>query len=234
MTDPQSQEGGYPPPTLFGRRSRRLGVHSIVLLLALAVVLATCTASRFIGSDKKTQPHSEEPSADAIVDVPSPSPAPQAPENSVTPAPSVPAASADAPAEATPTAGDLRQANRWYYVRALGDGPGVIYSRTGSAWDYAFACALPARTIEFIAVNTGSPAGFDQQSMQVGATKLMMNASYARDSGGTISTKLPATNAFFDTLTNGATLEVQLLANRRVMLSIGPEVARMIRDCRGR
>lgn len=243
----------YPPPTLIKRRSRAAWVRYVVLLLAVAVVLGTCTATRFMGDSKKAATPAPEESATApVVEAPT---APETENTAPAPAPEAPAPEAPAPATeapAAPVAGapvaaapapppvaaagsgvDARQANRWYYVGALGDGPGAIYSRTGGQWDYAFACALPARTIEFIAVNTGNPGTFDQQSMSVGATKLMMDGTYSKDGGGTIASKLPAKNAFFSALTNGATLEVQLLANRKVMLPIGPDVVRLIRACRG-
>jgi hypothetical protein len=129
---------------------------------------------------------------------------------------------------------DARKANQWYYVPRLGDGPGAIYSRTGGQWNYAFACNQAARTIEIIATGTGDPAGFDQQAIDVGKTRLMMDATYARDGGGVISTVLPAKNSFFDALDGSAPMEIQLVASRKAIVPVGADLVRLIRTCRGR
>jgi hypothetical protein len=152
-----------------------------------------------------------------------------------TPAPAAPVevAAPAAKAPATRSAADARQANRWYYVRRLGDGPAAIYSANGGSWDYAFACTLKSRTIEFIAVSTGDPGGFQGQAMRVGATRLNMDATYSKDHGGTISVKLPAKSAFLDTLMGGASFEVQLVQGAPATLPVNADVVRVIRDCRG-
>ena len=238
----------YPPPTLIKRRSRGAWVRYAVLLLIVAIVLGTCTASRFMSTDRSPKGTASSDiaaspdaasSATEIVEAPpagalaEPPPAEQTAAPTPGPVPEAAAAESVAVAQAPMQEGDAREANRWYYVRTLGDGPGAIYSRTGGQWDYAFACALATRTLEFIAVNSGNPRGFDRQSMRVGTLDQPMDATYSRDGGGTISMRLPAGNRFFSALANGATVEVQLLASRRVILPVGPDLVRLIRDCRG-
>ncbi|WP_152663931.1 hypothetical protein [Sphingomonas sp. SRS2] len=137
------------------------------------------------------------------------------------------------PATPAPPTPDARQPNRWYYVNALGDGPGVIYSRTGGQWNFAFACTTRTRAIEFIAVGTGAPGDFDKQAIRVGKVKLMMDASYSQDGGGTIISVLPATHAFFNALDGTKPMEIQLHATRKTIVPIGPAVIRLIKTCRG-
>ncbi len=250
----------YPPPTLIKRRSRSAWARYAVLLFTLALVLGTCTASRFMGSEKHVAAPSEAldaplpttPAADASVVAPAPAPADEVSDAPATASPAVkiaeappppvaapvvgaaaPVAVVAAPAPVAPAAAGIRTPNHWYYVRALGDGPGAIYSGSGTSWDYAFACTKPTRMIEFIAVRTGDPGGFQDQMMSIGASRLNLDATYSTDQGGTISARLPARNSFLDGLTDGATLNVQLVANRSTALSIGADVARVIRDCRG-
>lgn len=135
-----------------------------------------------------------------------------------------------APAQPSP---DARQPNRWYYVNVLGDGPGAIYSRTGGQWNFAFACTARARVIEFIAVGTGAPGDFDKQSIRIGKVRLMMDASYSPEGGGTIITKLPATHPFFNGLNGETPMEIQLQRNRKTIVPIGPDVVRLVKACRG-
>lgn len=229
---------GYPPPTLVRKRSGVFRLRTVIILsLALALALVGYAATLYLQS--KEAPAPVEPD----VPVPAPEPEVKAP-TADTPAAAMPDTAAPAPAPVvveTPadTAKvddpvDARKPNNWYYVRKLADGPGVIYSKTGGQWNYALACTTAARTIEIIAVGTGSPGSFDQQAITVGATKLMMNATYSQDMGGTISTVLPASHAFFTALDGSAPMEIQLHADRKTVVPVGPEVVRLVRDCRGR
>lgn len=222
---------GYPPPTLVRKRS------GLRVRLAVALALAALAAGGF-GVAWLIQ--SREASVPATGDTPR-EVAPKAVTASAdTPAAAMPDAAAavvvEAPADAAPVDQpvDARRANAWYYVARLGDGPGAIYSRTGGQWSYAFACTSATRTIEIIAIGTGSPGSFDQQAISVGKVKLMMDASYSPDGGGTISTKLPAGHAFFDALDGSAPMTIQLHATRKAVVPVGPAVVRLIRDCRGR
>lgn len=212
---------GYPPPTLIRRRQRFSRLPTIAALLLLALVLGTCTLGRSI---------EREPLRAAAPDLgrKQPSAAHQI---------AAPAMTVEAPAEATIAAQpsiDARKPNRWYYVDRLGDGPGAIYSRDGGQWNFAFACDARRRMIEFIAVGTGSPGDFDQQALSVGKIKLLMDATYARDSGGTISMKLPAAHPFLNALDGRMPMEVQLLPTRKTIVPVDPDVVRLVRACRGR
>jgi hypothetical protein len=226
----------YPPPTLIPRRSRASWARRAVFVVTLGLLLGTCTVTRFM---QGTEPKKDEAAANisAPFDAPAASDAPDnvipdsAPAiasqggNDVAPQPA-----AAVPIEPSP---DARQPNRWYYVDQIGDGPGAIYSRSGGGWDYAFACTAPTRTIEFIAVNVGDPGTFDKQYMKVGRVKLMMDASYSKEGRGTISTKLPARHPFFDAFTGpDKALELELLEGRKLMIAIGSDVTRVIRECR--
>lgn len=232
MEGPIRGPEGYPPPTLVRkRRGRGKG-----LLLLLGFILLAVGAYLIAGLFQSE-------------------PAPVAPLTVEKPAPARPVEDADRPAEAVPEAPaaapvlvdtpetaeaaaqppvDGRKANQWYYVRRLGDGPGAIYSRTGGQWNYAFACNPAARTIEIIATGTGDPGGFDQQAIAIGSTRLNMDATYAKDGGGVISTILPAKHGFFDAFDGRAPMEIQLVANRKAIVPVGPELVRLIRTCRGR
>ncbi len=218
---------GYPPPTLVRRRPGPARKRFFVLLFVVAGALAAYTVS--FTPDQPPAP-APAPQPRAVV---APPPAPKPVEAPPAPAIAVEDLAAKAGAAEQPSV-DGRQANRWHYVRRLGDGPGVIYSRTGGGWDFAFACTPATGMIEFISTGTGSPGDFDQQTMAVGNVRLPMDATYSKDGGGMISTKLPATHAFFNALDGSQPMEVQLLATRKTILPIGPEVVRLIRTCRGR
>lgn len=211
----------YPPPSLIPR-SRASWTRRIVFVATLGLLLGTCTVARFTGNDdggKVDQGPFSDSALPSRHDEPSPSKAPDA---------------APAPAPAPPSI-DARQPDHWYYVAQIGDGPGAIYSYNGGGWDYAFACTQATHMIEFIAVNTGDPGTFDQQYMRVGRVKLMLDASYSKEGHGTISTKLAARHPFFDAFTGpDKTIELQLLAGHKVVIPVGSEVTRLIRDCRGK
>ncbi|WP_347271108.1 hypothetical protein [Rhizorhabdus histidinilytica] len=221
---------GYPPPTLVRKRSG-LRARLAVVLATIALAAGGYGLTRLIQSREASAP-----TGDSRRDV-----APEAVTASAdTPAAAMPDSAAtvvvEAPTDAAPADQpvDARRANAWYYVARLGDGPGAIYSRTGGQWSYAFACTSATRTIEIIAIGTGSPGSFDQQAITVGKVKLMMDASYSPDGGGTISTTLPAGHAFFDALDGSVPMTIQLHATRKAVVPIGPAVVRLIRDCRGR
>lgn len=211
---------GYPPPTLI--RRRRFGrMPTIVALLILALVLGTCTLGRSID---------RVPLRRAVPDL--------GREQSRAPARvAAPALIVETPADTTVAAQpsiDARKPNRWYYVARLGDGPAAIYSRDGGQWNFAFACDARTRTIEFIAVGTGSPGDFDQQALRVGKIKLLMNATYARDSGGTISMKLPAAHPFLNALDGRMPMEIELMPTRKTIVPVDADVVRLVEACRGR
>ena len=217
---------GYPPPTLIRKRSGLRRVRTMILLLTVALVLLIYAVSQFMADE----PAPSAPTVPAQVDAGSegatlPDRTAQTPAAVEAPADNAP------PVQPSP---DARQPNRWYYVDALGDGPGVIYSRTGGQWNFAFACTAATRIIEFIAVGTGAPGDFDQQSISVGKVKLMMDASYSPDGGGTIITRLPAAHPFFNAFDSKTPMEVQLHARRMTTVPIGPEVVRLVKTCRGR
>lgn len=233
----------YPPPTLIPRKSRASGVRRAVFVGTLGLLVATCAVTRMTHSSEKADMG---PLADAPLSPPPGSPAPKvaeaAPAPAAEPAPAPVAMAAPAaapvvaPAAVVPAAPapDARQPDHWYYVPQIGDGPGAIYSRTGGGWDYAFACTLATRTIEFIAVNTGDPGTFDRQYMRVGHARLMLDATYSKEGHGTISTKLPAKHPFFDAFVGtGKSIELELLEGKTVVIPVGSEVTRLIRDCRG-
>lgn len=230
---------GYPPPTLVRKRSGVFRLRTVIILfLALALALVGYAVTLYLQS-REAPAHVEPAVQEPVV----PEPEIKAP-TADTPAAALPDTAAPAPTPVvveTPadtakvdTPVDARKANSWYYVRRLGDGPGVIYSKSGGQWNYALACNSAAKTIEIIAVGTGSPGSFDQQAIAVGQTRLMMNATYAPDMGGTISTVLPAGHAFFTALDGSAPMEIQLYADRKTVVPVGPEVVRLVRDCRGR
>lgn len=214
---------GYPPPTLVRKRSG-VRLRWVALVLVAAVVLGMFGFSSFL--DRSPEPVAVEELA--------PAPAPQ-----VAPAPIVPAEPEmtverlDTDAVAAQSTVDARQPNRWHYVPRLGDGPGVIYSRNGAGWDYALACTPQTKMIEFIAIGTGSPGEFDKQTLTVGAKTLAMDAYYSESGGGTIGMKLPAGDPFFTALDGASPLEIQLYATRKTIVSVGPDVMRLIRTCRG-
>ena len=218
---------GYPPPTLVRKKSRgpfRFGVLFFVLFAGLGFILVTRLLE---------QPSEPPPPAPAAAD-----------PGGVGDADAAPAALPDSgqiivekPVEegaAAAKAPDARKPNRWYFIDRLGDGPGAIYSRDGSQWNFAFACTSATRTIEFIAVGTGSPGTFVDQSISVGKVKLMMDASYSKDGGGTISTILPASHPFLKALDGSAPMEVKLHALRKTIVPVDANVVRLIGACRGR
>lgn len=232
MEGPIRGPEGYPPPTLVRkRRGRGRGLLWLLGFLALAgIAYLVSGLIRFSDPAPVAQPPVAAPAPAPIEDADTPAEAvPEAPA-----APSVVVETPEAAAAAAQPSVDARKPNQWYYVGRLGDGPGAIYTRTGGQWNYAFACNPAARTIEIIATGTGDPGGFDQQMIQVGSTKLMMDAIYARDGGGVISTTLPAKHGFFDALDGSAPMEIQLVASRKTIVPVGPELVRLVRTCRGR
>lgn len=215
---------GYPPPTLVRKRSGLRRVRIVILLLITALILLVYALSRFV-ADGSAAPA---PVAPVQVEATGEGDAGTAIEPPMTVDAPIDSAT---PVQPTP---DARRPNRWYYVDVLGDGPGAIYSRTGGQWNFAFACTARTRVIEFIAVGTGTPGNFDRQSVSVGKVKLMMDASYSADGGGTMITALPAAHPFFNALDGKAPLEVQLHAGRKTIVPVGPDVIRLVRACRGR
>lgn len=216
----------YPPPKLIRRKSRAPSVRRTVFVITLGLLVGTCTLARLTHGSE-----SDKAGQGPLSDPPTFSPSGEPSSLSIGPAetpPPVESAKAGAPSV------DARLPDHWYYVPQIGDGPGAIYSRNGGGWDYAFACTLPTRTIEFIAVNTGDPGAFDQQYMRVGRVKLMLDASYSKEGHGTISTRLAARHPFFDAFVGtDKAIELQLLADHKIVIPVGTEVTRLIRDCRG-
>lgn len=213
---------GYPPPTLIRKRYGFRRVWTVVLSVTLALMLLVYAFSQVI---------TDEPAAPSVV-----APAEVGATQTRDPERAAPPMTVETPIDSTEPvepAPDARQPNRWYYVEALGDGPGAIYSRTGGQWNFAFACTARSKVIEFIAVGTGAPGEFDQQSISVGKVKLMMDASYSQDGGGTIITTLPAAHPFFNALDGTTPMEVRLHASRKTIVPVGPNVIRLIKACRG-
>lgn len=224
---------GYPPPTLVRKRSG-FPKRAVTVLVAIVLIAGGYGVTRLIQSP---------PAPEAVERTASPPAVGAGAASADTPAAALPDAAAAKPAVVveTPADGtivdnpvDARRPNSWYYVARLGDGPGAIYSRTGGQWSYALACTTAAKTIEIIAVGTGSPGAFDRQAITVGKVRLLMDATYSPDGGGMISATLPARHAFFDALDGSAPMEIQLHANRKTVVPVAPEVVRLIRDCRGR
>ena len=210
---------GYPPPTLIRKRSGFGRMRTMILLLTVALISLIYAISRFVADEPPT---------------PAPVAPVQAEATRIGDANGGVVVLSDSTVEPVQSAPDARLPNRWYFVDALGDGPGAIFSRTGGQWNFAFACTAPTRTIEFIAVGTGAPGEFDKQSISVGKVKLMMDASYSPDGGGTIITRLPAAHPFFNVLDGKASMEVRLHQTGRTIVPIGPEVIRLVKACRGR
>lgn len=220
---------GYPPPTLVRRRSGRA---KLVMLLLALMLLATVIGAWGIGRMVRTPPARPAPRPVAAPPVQAADlPAAAMPDASAKPVVTVETPDS---AGATQPSVDGRKANQWYYVGRLGDGPAAIYSRNGGQWSYAFACTPQTKMVEFIAVNTGSPGTFDKQSIVVGKTRLMMDAGYSADGGGTISTSLPAGHPFLRALNGTAPMEIQLYETRKTIVPVGPALVRLVRDCRGR
>jgi len=217
---------GYPPPTLVRKRTSR----GRVAILAVAIALvATLVGAWAVGRWVRPEASPPAPTPAAAPVVPAETPPEAMPDSAKTPVVTIEAPGADG-AQAQPSV-DGRKANQWYYVRRLADGPAAIYSRTGGQWNYAFSCTSRTKTVEFIAVNTGSPGTFDKQSIVVGKVKLMMDASYSTDGGGTISTSLPANHPFFKALDGARSMEIQLYETRKAIVPIGPALLRLVRDC---
>jgi hypothetical protein len=223
---------GYPPPTLVRKRARSARLRAVLLFLVPFAAVGYFAANLFLSSD------SPAPIERTEIEV-------RQPGNADSP----PAALPDAPPVEAPqviveqpleegavsgNAGDGRRANQWYFVSRLGDGPGAIYSRDGGQWNFAFACTTRTRMIEFIAVGTGSPGGFTDQVINIGGTRVDLDASYSKDGGGTIMAELPASHALFNALDGSLPMEVQLVADRKTIVPVGPNVVRLIKECRGR
>ena len=228
---------GYPPPTLVRKKSGGKLVRVLIVLLVAGLLAGIWSITNFIDSKPVPPPVAAPEAEPATVAIPD---EPESAGNADTPAAALPDTATTQPvtvetavdiADAAPSP-DARQPNRWYYVASLGDGPGAIYSRTGGAWNFALACNARAKTIEFIAVGTGTP-DTDKPSIGVGSYKLMMDAVYSKDGGGTISTVLPAKDPFFTALDGSAPMEIQLLATRKTVVPVGPDVVRLVKTCRG-
>ncbi|KRB86361.1 hypothetical protein ASE00_06505 [Sphingomonas sp. Root710] len=224
---------GYPPPTLIRKRSGSRRKRAIILLFTVGTLLVIYAVSQLLAGDS-AQNNSGRPVPPVAVEGAGPRDAdanPATMPDSAAEPPMTVETPGDGAAPAQPSP-DAREANHWYYVAALGDGPGVIYSRTGGRWNFAFACTLRTRTIEFIAVGTGAPGSFDKQSISVGKVRLMMDASYSPDGGGTITTTLPAAHPFFSALSGAEAMEVRLYETRKTVVPIGADVARLVKTCR--
>lgn len=221
---------GYPPPTLIVRkRSGKGRLRAFVLLVTAAAALGFHIVDRLLQPAAAPPVAADPPGAAAGDADAEPAALPDAARE--------PPITVDAPGADTAPAQpplDARQPNRWYYVERLADGPGAIYTRSGGQWDFAFACTAQTRMIEFIAVGTGSPGGFDKQSITVGKVKLMMDAGYSKDGGGTMSTTLPAGHPFFDAFDGKMPMEVRLHADRKTIVPVDSGVVRLIRACRRR
>lgn len=227
---------GYPPPTLVRKKSRGLPVRVLVLLLLILAGLGYGAVSMLLGDAPPPPPPAAAPRAetDASGAGDADSEAAALPDTARSEAPQVIVERPIEEGAATGGARDARKPNQWYFVDRLGDGPGAIYSRDGGQWNFAFACAARARTIEFIAVGVGSPGDFVDQVINVGSYKLAMDATYSKDGGGIISTVLPASHDFFNALDGSTPMEIQLVADRKTIVPVGPGVVRLISVCRGR
>lgn len=221
---------GYPPPTLVRRRTRFGSARFIILFLVLFGGLGYYLVSELLDRAPPSQrPERATADVSGVADADAPAAAmPDAAEDGIIVEQPVEPGTAEA------KAGDARKPNQWYFVMALGDGPGAIYSRDGGEWDFALACTKQTRMIEIIAVGTGFPGSFVDQSIRVGKVRLMMDATYAKLAGGTISTTLPAAHPFFDALVGDVPMEFHLVADRKTIVPVGPAVVRLIQDCRSR
>lgn len=226
---------GYPPPTLIRRRPRAASVRFAIIVLLLFAGLGFYIVSRLLDGAPTSPPPSapvdagpvEPGNADAAANSLPDTEQPAGPPQIVVEKPvESGTAAADPP--------DARKPNQWYFVPRLGDGPGAIYSRDGGQWDFAFACTTAARTIEFIAVGTGFPGEFVDQAISVGKVRVMLEAGYSKNAGGTISATLPASHPFFNSLDGTTAMEVQMVADRKTIVPVGPAVVRLVKDCRGR
>lgn len=223
---------GYPPPTLIRKKSSGVPVRVVVIVLLALAGLAYGAVNMLLDNEAPPPPA---PVQRAATDASGAGDADS--EAAALPDAAKPQVIVEQPIEegaATGNAGDARKANQWYFVSRLGDGPGAIYSRDGGQWNFAFACATRARTIEFIAMGTGEPGDFADQVINVGSFKLAMDATYSKDGGGMISTTLPASHPFFNALDGSSPMEIQLVAGRKTIVPVGPGVVRLIRTCRGR
>jgi len=227
---------GYPPPTLVRKRSGLFRLRTLtILLVGVGLAIGGYAVTRRFQTQEAAPPQAEparrpaKPAPPVVAPVDTPAAA--LPDTAAAPPVTVEtpddAAKVDKPV-------DARVANSWYYVPRLGDGPGAIYSKTGGQWSYAFACTTRTKMIEIIAVGTGSPGNFEQQAIAVGTAKLLMDASYSPDGGGTISATVPAADPFFSALDGKAPMEIQLVADRKTVVPVGPAVARLVATCRGR
>lgn len=225
---------GYPPPTLVRKKSGFFRLRTLAILLVVGALIAGgYVVTRLLQTREAAPPPAKPapPQPDASVVAPVDTPAAALPDTAAAPPVTV-ETPADTAKVDKPV--DARVANSWYYVPRLGDGPGAIYSKTGGQWSYALACTAKTRMIEIIAVGTGSPGNFEQQAITVGKAKLLMDASYSSDGGGTISATLPAADPFFTALDGSAPMEIQLVADRKTVVPVGPAVARLVSACRGR
>lgn len=223
---------GYPPPTLVRKRARSARLKAVLLFLVLFAGVGYFAANMLLSSDPPKPVERTEIEVDGAGEADSQAALP--PEAPPAEAPQVIVEQPIEEGAAGGNARDGRKANQWYFVSRLGDGPGAIYSRDGGQWNFAFACLPRTRMIEFIAVGTGSPGGFSDQVINIGSIRVDLDASYSKDGGGTIMAELPANHAFFNALDGSLPMEVQLVADRKTIVPIGPNVVRLIRDCRGR
>jgi len=222
---------GYPPPVLVRKRSakRPLALLILVAFVVAAIIIGLLERQ---GTTEQTAPARAQPAPPATKFVGNADSAAESLPDAGDAAVAVETALAE-PVRAA-NAPDGRKANLWYFVPRLADGPGAIYSRDGHQWSFALSCTTRRRTIEFIAIGTGSPGYFDKQSIKVGKVRLMMDATYSKEQGGTISTTLPAAHPFFKALDGSAPMEVQLVAGRKIILPVGPAVTHLVDICRGR
>jgi len=223
---------GYPPPTLVRKRGRVVSARAVIVFLLLFAGLGWFIVNSLL--DRAPPPPPAVAGTDASGAGDADSDAAVLPD---TTRPGAPRVIVERPIEDGAAAGeafDARKPNQWYFVDRLGDGPGAIYSRDGGQWSFAFACTTRTRMIEFIALGTGSPGAFVDQAIDVGKVKLAMEATYSKHADGTISTTLPASHPFFNALDGSTPMEIQLVADRKTIVPVGPAVVRLIRDCRGR
>ncbi|WP_206363507.1 hypothetical protein [Sphingomonas crocodyli] len=250
----------YPPPVLVRKpTSRAVWIRRLVLVGTLLILVGTWAVANYMKTGEREplvtagqeRLADETPLDDGGTETalgPIDGPAAEAPPPAAPPATAEPAPAAPAPepaaavSEPTPApapvqrrSNDSRLANNWHYVPRLGDGPAVIYTRTGGAWDYALSCNTGRAQIEFIAVRTGDPQGFGGQYMRAGSVTARLDATYSRTAGGTISMVLPARHQLFDAVAGqGQAIEAQVVAGAPTVLPVNGDVARLIRQCRGR
>lgn len=126
-----------------------------------------------------------------------------------------------------------REPDHWYYAAEIGDGPAIVYSRSGGDWDYAFACDSAKHQIEFLVLGADKPPAGAPLILTLASGRLKASPNFIEGGRGALSAIMSASHPFFDALAGSREpLILSLPSGQSVTIQSSPLLGRIVRACR--